>query len=826
MKGTWDVRLITATYKRPSDNELVIEMFGKTSDGRSITIRYSGFLPYFHVFGASEELVAALRKDSDVVKVDWIDLFYRGEVKRSAQVTVRYPGLVPEFRDKIRAKFDVLAADIPFHRRFIFDYDMATCIRVFGDSSERAGYVSDLVVDMENVDGHPHFENIPPFAPDIKTMAFDVENSITDGHLYTICYFIKDSKGLRPGEPIWGNEREIIEQFTAAIQKEDPDVLTGYNIDGYDIPLIIERARKAGIKHLDWGRDKGEPRNVYQRFWRVNGRMVADAWWAVKKDLKPKQETLDAVSKQLFGDGKIVTDYSGMKVDTNYDPRRIDKIWEMDKQVVLSFCTKDAELTLRVLETLGTIRKTMDMATVARLPLDDVLNIGSSFLIDSILIRAADRNVPRVGVPMTGGFEETEAIEGAYVHEIKPGLHHWVCVLDFKSMYPSLIIAKNICFTTLDRTGKVGNVVSPIGVHFMSREQRPGLLPKILQDLMKERDETKRRMREAKTDDEKRYYDGLQQAIKILMNSFYGVFGSSFYRFTDRQIGSSITAFGRETTKGIIASLEGEGHDVVYSDTDSIFVKCPTPELEAAVKFGKELAERFSREGGQLEFEKILEPLFSHGKKKRYVGRIVWPKREEELLIRGYETRRTDSFDLQSELLETVFEMVLDEKMEEAVKLARQTVQEVLAGHVPIEKLVISRSVKEFSSYETPKRLAHVQAAEKLIALGYEFVPGMKVSWIVTDSRKTPQQIEPYVSGRPFEATPDWKYYAERLAQSIARATENFGWSEKDLLTGSQQSNLFSGAFGGEGDEDKGPPSKKVEQKKTDKKLSLDDYFG
>lgn len=350
MKGTWDVRLITATYKRPSDSELVIEMFGKTADGRSIAILYPDFLPYFHVFGASEELVEALRKDGDVVKVEWIDLFYRGEVKRSAQVTVRYPGLVPEFRDKIRAKFDVLAADIPFHRRFIFDYDMATCIRVFGDSSERDGYCTDLVVEMEDLDGHPHFENISPFAPDIKTMSFDVENSITDGHLYTICYFIKDSKGMRPGEPIWGNEREIIEQFTAAIQKEDPDVLTGYNIDGYDIPLIIERARKAGIKHLDWGRDKSEPRNVYQRFWRLNGRMVSDAWWAVKKDLKPKQETLDAVSKQLFGNGKIVTDYSGMKVDTNYDPRRIDKIWEMDKQVVLSFCAKDAELTLRILE--------------------------------------------------------------------------------------------------------------------------------------------------------------------------------------------------------------------------------------------------------------------------------------------------------------------------------------------------------------------------------------------------------------------------------------------------------------------------------------------
>ena len=375
----------------------------------------------------------------------------------------------------------------------------------------------------------------------------------------------------------------------------------------------------------------------------------------------------------------------------------------MDKQVVLSFCAKDAELTLRILETLGTIRKTMDMATVARLPLDDVLNIGSSFLIDSILIRAADRNVPRVGVPMTGGFEETEAIEGAYVHEIKPGLHHWVCVLDFKSMYPSLIIAKNICFTTLDRTGKVGSVVSPTGVHFLSKEQRPGLLPHILQDLMRERDETKRKMREAKTDDEKRYYDGLQQAIKILMNSFYGVFGSSFYRFTDRQIGSSITAFGRETTKGIIASLEGGGARRRLFGHGLDLRQKPDAGARSLRRVRQGAGRAFLARGWAARVrEDTASRCSPMARRSGTSGRIVWPKREEELLIRGYETRRTDSFDLQSELLGTVFEMVLDEKMEEAVKLARQRVQEVLAGQVPIEKLVISRSVKEFTTYEDP----------------------------------------------------------------------------------------------------------------------------
>ena len=123
------------------------------------------------------------------------------------------------------------------------------------------------------------------------------------------------------------------------------------------------------------------------------------------------------------------------------------------------------------------------------------------------------------------------------------------------------------------------------------------------------------------------------------MNTFYGVFASSFYRFTDKNIGSSITAFARQTVKGIISEVESEGVDVIYSDTDSVFMQSPEHNLDGAVAFGNRMAERFSKDGGTLEFEKILEPLFTHGKKKRYVGKIIYPKVEKELLVRGYEVR-------------------------------------------------------------------------------------------------------------------------------------------------------------------------------------------
>jgi DNA polymerase I len=809
----WDVRLLSASYRRKNGNDLAIEMFGKTSEGESITVRYVGFEPYFHLVSPNEGAIKELGSDPNVRRVEAIKLFHQGEWKDSAKVVVTFPWLVPDFRKRYKDRFTVLAADIPFHHRFVYDMDMGSCIRVFGRVSE-GPYTTDLVVDMdvlEEVTGdpgkpskRPNFKNIEPFNPKLKILAFDIETSIREGNIYTICYVVRDDGELRSGKPIQGTEKEIIVSFGEVIAEEDPDVITGYNIDNYDIPTVMERAKENGIEEINWGRDRTGPKHIMGRFWRLNGRLVADAWWAAKMELRPKQETLNHVAKLVLGEEKL-----------DVDPKQMDKEWQLDREKVMRYCIKDAELSLRILEHVDILRKNMDLASVSKLPVEDVLSSGSSTLIDSILIREADRE--HIAVPLTGKYERTNAIEGGYVHTIEPGLYHWVCVLDFKSMYPSLIIAKNICFTTLNPRGEI---VAPNGVRYLSRDQREGLLPRILERLMSERDDTKARMKSANTPEEYRYYDGLQQAIKILMNAVYGVFASSFYRFTDKSIGSSITAFARETVKSIIRGLEAEDHTVIYSDTDSLFLQSPHEDLDQTVEFGSNMASRFSKEGALLEFERVLEPLFSHGKKKRYVGKVVWP--EEQLLIRGYEIRRTDSFDLQSEVLMEVFKKILGGETEEAVSLARQRVMDTMDGKIPVEKLVISRTVKQFSYYKDPDTQVNVQAAKKLMDMGYEFIPGMKVSWVVINSKKTPQEVEPYISGREFESSPDYKYYAERLAQTVARATEVFGWDEKSLMMGSQQFTLFDQTFGNDRKH-----KKKVENKPktTSNSKTLEDFF-
>ncbi|HKW43765.1 MAG TPA: DNA polymerase domain-containing protein, partial [Thermoplasmata archaeon] len=639
---------------------------------------------------------------------------------------------------------------------------------------------------------------------------------IRDGHIFCIGVAYREDGEIKT-RILTGTEREIIDRFVKLIDDLDPDIISGYNIDGYDLPVLIDRAAKNGIPRLGLARDHSTFFHLGERFWRLDGRILTDVWWAVKAErlsLHMKQETLDYVAKQLLGEGKHVL-----------QRRKIDEEWEADRDKVIRYCIQDAELSLRILERVRRIEKTLDLAAVSKLPLEDVLHGRTSNLIDSILIRAADR--AKVAVPMMkmrGG--RVEQIEGGYVHSLQPGLYEWVISLDFRAMYPSLIIENNICFTTVS---PAGTVTSPTGAKFLSADVKKGLLPVILANLMKDRQDVRTKMKGEADSQMKEFYEGLQAAIKVLMNAFYGVLASSFYRFNDPKVGASITAFARERIKSIIGELEAEEVKVVYADTDSVFFQSPSPGLETSLEFARKTAERFSRGRIAMEVDKIFETLFSHGKKKRYAGKVAWPEElQGQLVVRGYEIRRTDAFDLQSEAQRRVFDRILDRDQEGSIALAKQIVAEVRAGapsfddveRDPIEALVISRTVREEKNYVNPNSMSNVIAARKLEEMGEEFMPGMKVSWIVTDSRKSPMEVEPYVSGRAFEKRPDWEYYARRVAQTLAYVTEVYGWDEKALFTGTQpaqQKSLFSDDFEGETSE---PGSRKA-----DKKLTLEDFF-
>ncbi len=791
----WDVRIFTGSYV-VEEGKPVVELFGKTKNDESITVRYKGFLPYFHVIAPKEEVAQILGADPEILGLEEITLFHDGSDKKAIKVIIRIPADVPTYRSKFMPEYKVMAADIPFQHRFIYDMNLGSCVRVFGKIVESENFTTDLVVEAEK------FQDCDPFKPNLKIFSFDIENSLKDGHIFTICCVVKFKDEINEIR-LKGEEKKIINDWVMAIQKHDPDVITGYNIDGYDLPKIIDRAKEHGLIDLSLGRNLKPLKSVGGRFWRLPGRVIADAWWNVKRELKLKKETLSHVSKVLLDETK-----------DDVDPKKIDEEWANNQEKVIKYCLQDAKLALGILEKIKALGKSMDLATVSKLPLDDAINGRTSMFIDSILIREADH--ANVAVPLSGRKQENDKIEGGYVHEFDAGLYDMVCVLDFKSMYPSLIIANNICFTTIS---KEGTITSPNSVHFLDPKIREGLVPKVLIKLMNDREQFKSNMKDAKNNNDREsfeYYKGLQDAVKVLMNAIYGVFASSFYRFTNRNIGSSITAFARQSVQELIKKLEDEDFKVIYSDTDSVFFESQKTDLFEAVKLGEEIAKRFSVGGATLQFEQVLDPLFSHGKKKRYVGKVIWP--EERMLIRGYEIRRTDSFDLQSEALQRIFDEILQRDPEGAVETAKRIINDIREGNVKKEKLVISRTVRPEKNYVNPDSMVNVLISRKLKEMGYEFVPGMKVSWIVTDSKKTPQEAEPYIDGRDFTSEPDREYYVRRVAKTVSRVIEVYGYDEKTLVGEKKRNHSLKDFYD--------PPKKeKSKPKKTDKKLTLEDFF-
>ena len=771
MSVEYSIRLLSAasrTEEIEGKNRNLVYLFGTTKEGEAIAIRTPLLMPYFQVVEPTKDILVNLEQKEDVEKLESQDLWIDGSVKNCTKITTSHPGKVPKIRDWLKNNgFKPLAADIPFHYRYLYDNDIGGCLTIKGDEITKENY-SCKVIDAKEITKSENFES------DFRILSFDIENSIFERTIYCLSYCIKTSEGYVHEETLHGDEETLLKNFVKAINNHDPDIITGYNIDGYDLPLLVERCDVYGIE-MRIGRDGSKLEQRMQRFWQAQGRVIADAWWNVKREVRPRQESLNAVAKELLGREKH---------DVN--PKKMDEEWANNPDKVMDYCLEDAKLALEILEHIKVLQKYQHLGSVAKLPLNDVINGMTSTMIDSLMIRFADSK--GIGVPMTNRRKRTGHIEGGYVHSIDPGLYEWVCVLDFKSMYPSIIIDRNLCFSTMSEDGEIE---TPLGVKFKSPEQKKGLLPDLLVNLMADRDEAKKLQAAAKTENEENYYKRVQEAIKILMNSVYGVFASYFYRFTNLDIGASITAYAREYVKDILAELEKEGLEVIYGDTDSVFFRSPHDVLDKTVKFGEKIAERYSEGAKQLEFEKILQPFFSHGVKKRYVGKQIWPK--EGMLIRGYETRRTDSFPIQVQALEDIFAKLMARDIDNALESSKNWVTKVSEGEFDDNQFVISKTVNLNRKYVNEDNQAHLQAYKKYIETGRPFVSGMKISFIVTNANVSPMIVEPYI---PEEKCPkpDYNYYADRIAKSLSRITDVFDWDEKALKSGKRapkQQTLF-----------------------------------
>jgi len=821
MRWSGDVAIITGRYSSIEDST-VMELWSRARSGESVLLRVHGVKPWFEItpngrWADGDEPPTLPDDFEEVVEISepvmkWTDL----GVKPVWKVYVSQPFMVPKLRKDLSGRWTVLSGDIPFVNRFFLDGDLSMHVSVDGEVGQTEHPV-DVCLEL-TMDDVSHCE---PFPAPFKIFSFDLETSIAHDTILCAAVVTEDmGSGERTRHTFAEDEETILNKLTELVRSTDPDIITGYNIDNFDMGRIVDRAnlvskrdKSKKISTMGWGRvsttEEGRRRDTLfptrgsSRAWNVGGRCVMDAWWQARQALRPQRETLKFVSNLLFPDDE---DMQKMDVDAS----KMDEEWANRPDVVIEYCLRDAELPLDIMHAIQAFRRKEAVAAVAKVSLDTSANGTTSQLIDSLVIRMADRT--GIGVPLTGSADKKEGqIEGGYVHDVKAGLHRWVAILDFKSMYPSIMIGKNICYTTRIDDSSTDQPAedeipyeSPTGAKFRNEKGRRGMVPTLLENLMSQRDVHKTGMREASDDAKRSYHDQMQYAVKILMNSFYGVFASGFYRFTHRQLGESITAWARQNIKTIIQKLGDEGQHVVYSDTDSIFVKTPVegvanPE-EAMIEFGHSTAERFSEESAELEFETGMSVFFSHGAKKRYVGQVVWP--EEKMMIKGYETQRTDSFRYLTDGMKQMFRHVLADDSDAAINLAIDTIAAAKSGSVPIRELIMSKSCKgrwdkkrakwDFTKdYANPDSMIQVRAARALIDKGLPFTPGMKIAYIVTNARQRPMEIQPWLEEDPVTEY-DGQFYADRLATAFGRVTEAFNWNAKELLAGNRQTSLFS----------------------------------
>ncbi|MHA1581669.1 MAG: DNA polymerase domain-containing protein [Candidatus Baldrarchaeia archaeon] len=376
-------------------------------------------------------------------------------------------------------------------------------------------------------------------------------------------------------------------------------------------------------------------------------------------------------------------------------------------------------------------------------------------------------------------------------------------ILSHNSLYPSLIMAYNICFTTLLKNCEEVKkyVEAPTGAKFVTKDIKEGLFPEILKDLMNFRVAVKKAMKAEEDPEKKRQLDAKQLALKIMMNSFYGYTGYLRARVYSLDVANAITALGRYTIEFTRKIIE-EKYDLetIYGDTDSVLIKINTSSLEEAAEIGERISKEISRLLPQpmlLEFEKIYRS-FLLLSKKRYAGWMFEKtqngKWKDKIDTKGIETVRREWCDLVGEVVEKVINMLLKQPdVNLVVNYVRDVLQKLKQGKIPIEKLIMTRTLSKSPKAYKAKQ-PHAYLALKLAKRSPGSAPtiGERIPFVIVKGKGliAERAEDPkYVQENNLEI--DANYYIEKqLLPPIERILKPLGITRQELLTIGKQREL------------------------------------
>ena len=634
-----------------------------------------------------------------------------------------------------------------------------------------------------------------------------------DGWFDRKCLCLKQTAG--PDVESFETERELLDAFQRYLIKTDPDVITGWNIFGFDLEFLHYRATLTGASTV-WGRIKETPAELVEKnlsssalgnnllkMVPMKGRYVFDLFQDVKREHKLESYSLNNVSKHFLKDQK--NDMPVKEIFKRYaegDPERLGE--------VAAYCIKDTELPHALLTKLCQIQNVTEMAKACWVPLAFLSERGQQIKVFSQMAKKARELgfiIPTFRVPRTGTVcdacnkwipeypcrhcEYDGVYQGATVLEAQTGAYYGpITALDFASLYPSIMCAHNLCYSTLVMDPKYDNLpgvtYEQFGPHRFAQEV-PSLLPTILTDLKAFRKKAKKLMAAAEGTPMEAVYNGQQLAYKISMNSIYGFTGASKGMLPLVAIASTVTMRGRqmiEETKNYVEA-NFPGAKVRYGDTDSVMVEFDVEgrkgqdAIDYSWQVGEQAAEQCTKlfkAPNDLELEKVYCPYFLYSK-KRYAAKMYEgasdPKTGKPILkedgtrlvkfkkidVKGLQVVRRDSCPYVRETLKALLAQVLESSDPlPVITAAREAAKNLVQGNVPMDKLLMSKQLAAEYKVPTP----HVTVRDKIRARapGSEPQQGDRVSFvIVAGPGKMYEKAEDPAWVLERGLKPDYQYY-------------------------------------------------------------------
>ncbi len=758
-----------------------IIIWGITRDGKRILLRDKRFRPYFYVIleeGVDvERIIREVKSLSDsrspIIDISLTEKKYFGKPVRALRITTMIPENVRRYREKIRKIKDirdVVEADIRFSMRYIIDNDLRPCgwhraeVRKI---PKKPGYRVDEEYEIVgNIE--PLNDTTPP--KDLRYVAFDIEVYTKSGSPKpekdpVIIIGVKDTDNeFKQFLADDKDDRGAINGFINYIKTYDPDIIVGYNSNGFDWPYLIERTKKIGLR-LDVSRRVGVvPRTSTYGHISVPGRLNVDLYDYAEEIPEVKIKSLENVADYLGvmkKSERILIDYLDMP-----------KYWDDPelRPLLLRYNREDVEATFGLMEKF--VPFGMQLANLTGLPLDQVGTASVGFRLEWYLMREAYRYNELIPNRIERPYE---SYRGAVVLKPVKGIHENIAVLDFSSMYPSIMIKYNVGPDTIVR-----NEVCDPEKHYMApevghcfRKEPEGFFRKVLSTLLELRKSIKEEMKKYPPDSyEYRLLNERQKAVKILANATYGYMGWVGARWYCKECAEAVTAWGRQTIRNAIKIAESLGLKVIYGDTDSLFVTYDKEKTE-------ELIRRIKEELGlDIKIDKIYKRIFFTEAKKRYAGLLT----DGRIDIVGFEAVRGDWAEIAKEVQEKITEILLKERStEKAIEYVRKIIADLKQGRVPLNKLIIwktlSKKLEEYS-VDAP----HVVAAKKLVQLGLRLSTGDKVGYIIVKGGgKISSRAEPYVLVKDTRAVDTGYYIDHQIIPAAMRVLGYFGVSETQL---------------------------------------------